>query len=483
MEFGTLLKHSAEVLKIIVKSSSSEDEVISKYFRTKKYIGSKERKIISEMVFLHLRFKKLSEYFFSQIRDESKFKNNNEDRLSDLFKQLLITMLICLLKYPENLKRIYKSIIELYKIKQASEYLQKFIIDNYLEFFSFDIKKFLYSQEVIYFNNFNFTGVLGQKSIGSTKSFQEKIELASIRYSIPDFILESWLKYYSPKGIDVLALAESLLFPAPITLRINPMCSVRDEIINKLKEQSIESVATKYSPYGITIDKRINLHENNLYKNGLIEVQDEGSQLICLAINPTENDKILDACAGAGGKTLLLAQMQKDRGKIIANDINFLKLKELLKRAKRAKLNSIQIHHQTTVNKLNNQFDIVLVDAPCSGIGTARRNPMHKWKLNPQRLEKIARKQLELLQYYSKFLRKNGTLVYSTCSLMPEENEIVIQKFLKENKNFEPLPLKEAFNKFEIELGKINDDDFMLTLLPSVNQTDGLFLCKLRKIK
>lgn len=482
MEFGTLIKHSAEVLKFIVKSSTSGDKVVSRYFRTKKYIGSKERKIITEIVFLHLRLKKLAEYIFSQLCNNNKIKKINEDGLGNQIEQLLITIFICSLKYPENLERIYKSVTELYKIQQANEYLQKFIIDHFLKFFSFDIKK-LYSQKEVYINDFNITEVLSQKSIKSSKSFQEEIELASIRYSIPEFILKSWLKYYPTKGVDVIPLAESLLFPAPITLRINPMCSVRDEIINKLKEQSIESGPTKYSPFGITINKRINLHGNNLYKNGLIEIQDEGSQLICLAINPNENDKILDACAGAGGKALFLAQMQKDRGKIIAIDINYLKLKELLKRAKRAKLNSIQIHHQRKGNKLHNEFDIVLVDAPCSGIGTARRNPMYKWKLNPQRLEKIARKQLELLQFYSKYVGKNGTLVYSTCSLMPEENEIVVQKFLERNKDFEPFPFKEAFGKFRIELMEITDEDFMFTLLPSVHQTDGFFLCKLRKIK
>lgn len=480
MEFETLLKHTADVLKVIVKSSSSEDEVISKYFRTKKYIGSKERKIISEILFLHLRFKKLTEYISSQLGDSNRINKNG---LDDLVKQLLITILICLFKYPDNLEGIYKPFMELYKIQQVNEYLQKYIIDYFLEFFSLDIKKFLYTQKAMYINYYNFTEGLAQKSFKKSELYHINIELASIRYSIPEFILESWVKYYSPKGIDVIALAESLLFPAPITLRINPMCSVRDEIINILKEQGIESAPTKYSTFGVTIDKRINLHENNLYKNGLIEVQDEGSQLICLAINPKENDKIFDACAGAGGKAMLLAQMQKDRGKIIANDINFLKLKELLKRAKRAKLNSIQIHHQTKGNKLNDKFDIVLVDVPCSGIGTARRNPMHKWKLNPQRLEKIAQKQLELLQYYSKFLRKNGILVYSTCSLMAEENETVIEKFFKENKDFEPLPFKEAFNKFGIVLPDTNDDDFMLTLLPSVHRTDGFFLCKMRKIK
>ncbi|MGQ9818494.1 MAG: RsmB/NOP family class I SAM-dependent RNA methyltransferase [Candidatus Kapaibacteriales bacterium] len=483
MEFETLLKHSAEVINVILKSSASEDEIISKYFRAKKYIGSKERKIISEIVFLYLRFKKLAEYIFSQLYDNNKIRRSNKDNSSDLIGQVLTTIFICLLKYPENLARIYKLITEHYKIQQANEYLQKFIIDYFLKFFSLDIKKILYSQKVIHFNNIDFVKALAQKSFKNSKLFQENIELASIRYSIPKFILESWLRYYEPKGIDCISLAESLLFPAQITLRINPMFQGREEIKNLLLEQGIESTPTIYSPFGLNIDKRINLHENKLYKSGLIEVQDEGSQLICLATNPNEEDKILDACAGAGGKALLLAQMQKDRGKIIANDINFLKLKELLKRAKRAKLNSIQIHHQSKENKLNLKFDIVLVDVPCSGIGTARRNPMHKWKLSPYRLEKISRKQLELLQFYSNFVRKNGTLVYSTCSLMPEENEIVIQKFLKKNKDFEPFPFKEDFNKFKIKLGEINDDDYMLTLLPSVHKTDGFFICKLRKIK
>lgn len=482
MQINSLINHCTEVMKIILKSSNSEDDVLSEYFRSKKYIGSKERKIIAEIVFLYLRFKGLSDFVFYQLVDNSNFENfdvrrSRKQMVSD--SHLLISLYICNFLYPEILSSIYQAIEDLYKIQNPKEYLQIYIIDHFRKNFRYSVEKILE-----FFNSLNFTETKSFEKNFDKNSQTKALELASIRYSIPEFILASWMYYYSPKGIDFLGIAESLLFPAPITIRINPMLADRTAIINLLEKQKINGIPTNYSPFGIILQKRLNLRQLDIYKNGLIDVQDEGSQLVCIAVSPNTKDRILDACAGAGGKSLLLAQMQEDKGEIIANDINFLKLRELRRRAERAKLRSIQLN-LIKGGKINSQkeFDVVLVDAPCSGIGTARRNPMHKWRLNPQRLNKIVRKQLELLEFYSKFVRRNGILLYSTCSLMPEENIQVVENFLRKNHHFAPFPIKDAFDKFGINFNEINEQDYHLTLFPSVHKTDGFFICKMKRIK
>lgn len=485
MHIEALIKHSTEVSKIILKSTKSEDSILSSFLRSRKYIGSKERKIVSEIVFLHLRNKKFSDFLFNEIFGNSNLLEAKKEVNFVTEEHLLLSLFLNSILYPKNLFNICDAIQQLYKTGEPLEFLQNIIIDQFKKKISFDKQLFL--NNINFFeNNLLHTSKTNEiiKNTKMTPIQDDALHLASIRYSIPEFILESWSNYYQPKGINVYTLAESLLFPAPITLRINPMKTKRSEILNQLNNKGIVARATLYSTFGINLEKRINLIEYDIYKNGLVEVQDEGSQLVCFAVNPNKNDKILDACSGAGGKTLLLAQMQEDKGKIVANDINFLKLRELEHRARRAKLKSIRTYYNKDGKFLfKDEFDKVLIDAPCSGIGTARRNPMHKWRLNPEKLKKIARKQLELLQFYSKFVRKNGTLVYSTCSLMPEENIFVIQKFLNENTNFEPYSLKENFFDHRINLEWDNDNDFYLTLFPSIHKTDGFFICKLRKIR
>lgn len=472
MKIDSLLGHCAEIVKIVSKSTLAPDELISQYFRGKKYIGSKERKIISEIVFMHLRLMGFSNFIFDTLsikETPSKVKNSVE--------LIALSLYVILLLYPQQLNTIVDSIEKLYKCSNGLEYLQIIIIDKIQPNFNMTkLKVFLDEIEkkckvfdyTLLPNEDNFLGILWA------------------RYSIPSFILKSWFNFYPSIGINPIDIAESLLFPSNFTIRLNNKNFTRDEIIQRLETENISCIKTKYSPFGITITERINLLQNPLYKNGTIEVQDEGSQLICLACNPNRNDKILDACAGAGGKSLFFAFLQNDSGYIVANDINILKLKELRHRANRSGFKSIHTHllqPNAKPNKLlkENYFDIVLVDAPCSGIGTSRRNPMHKWLLTPKKLEKIVRKQVELLEYYSRFVKKDGTLVYATCSLMPEENQYVTQKFLEKNSNFQPEPLSLTFDKQGIALPLLKENFHEITLLPHIHGTDGFYIAKFRK--
>ncbi|MGC8957079.1 MAG: RsmB/NOP family class I SAM-dependent RNA methyltransferase [Candidatus Kapaibacteriota bacterium] len=472
MKLETLFEHCAEIISI-VKRNPAPDEFLSQYFRSKKYIGSKERKIISEVVFIHLRFLGFTEVLFERL---SKSLENIETKMENLLK-ILITLYLNLLLYPEQLQSIINAISKLYNPENNLDHFQSYIIDKISQNFNLGEVKdliFEYDSEIIRFKKI----YLSEKT--------KDIENISARLSLPKFIMQSWLEYYPKQDVNPLEIAESLLFPSPFTIRVNNLIYSRNEILEELQKEDILGYPTKFSPFGITIIERINLLQNQLYKSGKIEIQDEGSQLVCLACNPETKFKILDACAGAGGKSLFFAFLQKDKGFIVANDVNILKLKELQHRARRAGFKSIITNffkyekNQMALLK-ENYFDIVLVDAPCSGIGTARRNPMHKWLLTPKKLQKIAMKQTELLSFYSRFVKKGGILVYSTCSLMPEENTCVAKNFLLRHREFIPEPLSLSFKSYDITLPLLDEESFELTLFPNIHGTDGFYIAKFRR--
>ncbi len=475
MKFETILKHCSEVLGIAIKSHNPTDEILASYFRKKKYIGSSERKLISEIVFLHFRFLGFSRYMINRLKEIAP-----DVKLEESSLELLATLLINVELYPNNLLSITKTIDKFYSFKNSFLFLLNYIIDQIPEYFNF-LKEKIYEIDSSSMKLINYNEL---KKIANHDIFH----IASIRFSIPEFILTSWLQYYPQFEVNPFKLAESLLYPSDLSIRVNKIGISREKIIDLLKGKGFEAIQTNYSPYGIKLVERVNLMNTALYKNGLIEIQDEGSQLICLACNPKPKDKILDACAGAGGKSLFLALLQQDKGEIIANDISYKKLIELRKRAHRSAFKSIRTHilserHSNRSNILKERyFDIVLVDAPCSGIGTSRRNPIHKWWLTKEKLLRFQKKQIELLSSYSKYVRIGGTLVYSTCSLMPEENIQVVEKFLENHPNFHPANLSESFEFYGINLPNLQKGSYHITILPFIHKTDGFFIAKLCRI-
>lgn len=214
----------------------------------------------------------------------------------------------------------------------------------------------------------------------------------------------------------------------------------RDEAIALLKKEGVEAFKTKLSPFGLVLKNRVNLNNISLYKEGLIEVQDEASQLVALETGITPDRVVLDYCAGAGGKTLIFAQMMKNQGKIVAHDVSKQSLNELIKRTKRAQIDIVE-----TVLDLKRwqqqhtdmSFSDVVVDAPCSGTGTWRRCPDARWKLTPQIFNSILKKQAQILNEASLYVAHQGNLFYMTCSLSIDENIKQVQAFLKTHKNFQ----------------------------------------------
>lgn len=291
-----------------------------------------------------------------------------------------------------------------------------------------------------------------------------------IKGEFPEWLYPSLKKRF---GDSLAEEAEAFLFPAPLDLRVNTLKTSREEALEGLKKENILAEPTPLSPWGLRYQGRENVIQTQAFQKGLIEVQDEGSQLIAHLMDVKPGQTVLDLCAGAGGKTLALAACLENKGRIVATDTAEWRLKRTKERLKRAGISNVELRPLTGlqdkwIKRQKNRFDAVLVDAPCSGTGTWRRNPDKKWTLTPKDLVELSALQKNLLDTASSLVKTNGTLIYATCSLLPEENEDVVANFLKNHPTFHltPCGLKgEAF----------------LCLSPFQNGTDSFFAAKFVK--
>lgn len=300
-----------------------------------------------------------------------------------------------------------------------------------------------------------------------------------VRVCTQDWLLERTRTRWS----DAAAVWQSMTSAAPLVLRVNLRRATRDRVLQHLHSENIDAIAGSLSPAAVIVNQRINLLQHPLYKGGIVEIQDEGSQLVGYACAPKEDDDILDACAGAGGKSLHLADLQMAKGKIVANDIEWNRLKEIGPRANRAGVRSISVERMQPGAAVHDRrrYDIVLVDAPCSGMGTVRRMPMAKWRITPDTLERHARKQRQVLEQYAPLVAQSGVLVYATCSIMPEENEHVVRGFLAKHPEFTLEPLAPYFERYGIPATEDSGSTGMLQLDPYHHGTDGLFMARMRR--
>ena len=254
--------------------------------------------------------------------------------------------------------------------------------------------------------------------------------------SIPDWMDELGVKEIGSRwDKEIHALNQ----PAKVVLRVNTLKTNRQFLKKLLSMDGVETEIVKNNPNALVLTERKNVFLNDGFKKGMFEVQDASSQLVAAFAEVEPGQRVVDACAGAGGKTLHLAALMQNKGQIIALDIYENKLKELKRRAKRGGAHNIDtrlIESSKTIKKLKNSADCVLIDSPCSGLGVLRRNPDAKWKLQPEFIEKLKTTQTEILSNYSKMVKSGGKLVYATCSILPSENEKQVEKFLKDNPDF-----------------------------------------------
>ena len=302
-----------------------------------------------------------------------------------------------------------------------------------------------------------------------------------VRSCTQEWLLESTQKRWPQ---DAWHVWDAMKLSAPLVLRVNLRRASRDAVLKKLIEEGLNATSGELSPAAILIHQRANLLQHPLYLNGIVEVQDEGSQLIGYACAPREDDLVFDACAGAGGKTLHIADLQNDHGRVIAHDIEWNRLKEIPKRAERAGVRSIKLETSKQRDQRGlTQADIVLVDAPCSGLGTVRRLPTVKWRITPDTLARHARKQLQVLDQYAGLVAPGGILVYATCSIMPEENEGVVGQFLAAHPEFVPDPLAPCFAQHGVVIPGLDDAQSTLQVDPFHHNTDGLFMARMRRVQ
>jgi 16S rRNA (cytosine967-C5)-methyltransferase len=297
---------------------------------------------------------------------------------------------------------------------------------------------------------------------------------AAVRADLPDWL---WERLIALHGEDeAMRIAQGLLNPAPLDLRVNLAKLGRDDALAQLRASGVEAEATPHSPAGIRLAGKPAINRHPLFQAGAIEVQDEGSQVLAYLLAPRRGEMVADYCAGAGGKTLALAMLMSGTGRIYAMDVSARRLAELAPRAARAGVTNVHPlvlsgDGDARAKRLAGKLDRVLVDAPCSGFGTLRRNPDLKWRHGALAIGELAVKQAGILDAAARLLKPGGRLVYATCSILPEENEAIADAFAAAHAEFAPLSCQEALAAQRVTL----DCGDRLRLWPHRHGCDGFF--------
>jgi len=301
----------------------------------------------------------------------------------------------------------------------------------------------------------------------------------SVEADLPQWVIDRLPEH---DATFVRALGRALQESAPLDLRVNTLRATRDEVLARLNAEGIGAAPTPLSPIGIRLQGKPALGRHPLFTSGSVEVQDEGSQLLGYLLAPRRTDLVVDFCAGAGGKTLMLGALMNSQGRIYAFDVSekrLSKLKPRLKRSGLSNLHPLVIAHEndTKVKRLAGKIDRVLVDAPCSGMGTLRRNPDLKFRQSPDGVAELVVKQTAILNAAARLVKPGGRLVYATCSLLTTENQQIVDAFLAANPQFTALNCGELLQKQGIALECGNH----MQLWPQIHRTDGFFAVALER--
>ena len=419
-----LIRQAAVMLSNLLEFSSPADAKLSEFFRNNRDLGTKERAFVAESVYGVLR----------RLRFLSAVTANDDNDPDDARKLVLAWML---------------------RIQGMS--IQK-------------IESMLTEQQI------EWAHTIKAKST-------ENLPLA-VQADVRDWLWEKLVAQYGEK--EALTIARSMHDQASLDLRVNTIKGTRDDVMAKFiaENTSGENNVTKtpYSPVGIRMPNRMNIGRHVLFTEGKIEVQDEGSQILAHLVAAKRGMMVADFCAGAGGKTLAIGALMRNTGRMYAFDVSEKRLHNLGQRLKRSglsNLNAQSISSETDpkLKRLNGKFDRVLVDAPCTGLGTLRRNPDLKWRQTPQDLAELNVKQTNILARAAKLTKVGGRLIYSTCSLLREENEDIAANFLASNPDFKLLNAAEILRQQQINL----DTGDYLKLLPHLHNTDGFFAAVFEK--
>lgn len=420
-----LLRQAAMLLTNLLDFNSPADVKLGEFFRNHRELGTKDRAFVAESVYGVLR----------RLRYLSTVTANDDDDPDDARKLILAWLL-----------RIEgKSIRELEPIlnEQQKEW-----------------------------------------AVAIKSKSTDDLPLA-VQADVRDWLWEKLVTQYGEE--QALTICRSMFDQASLDLRVNTIKATREEVLAKMQaENTVKDnviTTTPYSPVGIRMGAKLNISRHVLFEAGKIEVQDEGSQLLSYLVAPKRGQMVADLCAGAGGKTLAIGALMRNTGRLYAFDVSEKRLNNLGKRLKRSGLSNLHAQvinneNDLKLKRLNGKFDRVLVDAPCSGLGTLRRNPDLKWRQTEQDVLELTQKQSAILARAAKLTKVGGRLVYATCSLLKDENEAIAEAFLKEHGDFKLVPANEVLASQNITL----DTGDYLKLLPHLHGTDGFFAAVFEKV-
>ena len=419
MHPAALLDLTTELLRAVLRLESPADAVVSAYFRQHRELGPRERHVLAETAYAVLRRKLLFEHLARHVGGA-----------------------------PSNPALAARRLAML--AWQGSESA---------------LKAALQPQE--------------QDWLAKAASVDRAALPENLRHNLPDWLAHPLREQLDDAGF--WALADALNQPAALDLRVNALKAKRAEVHGALAEAGIESAPTPYSPWGLRVPGKPALTQLAGFKHGNFEVQDEGSQLLALLTDARRGEMVVDFCAGAGGKTLALGAAMRNTGRLYAFDVSGHRLEALKPRLARSGLSNVhpaQIAHERDdrIKRLAGKIDRVLIDAPCSGLGTLRRNPDLKWRQSPQAVEELRAKQAAILESAARLLKPGGRLVYATCSLLRAENEDVAAAFSEARaRDFEPLSALDALQQAHVERADELVQDGFLRLWPHRHGTDGFF--------
>ncbi|QYY30961.1 MULTISPECIES: RsmB/NOP family class I SAM-dependent RNA methyltransferase [Cupriavidus] len=305
-----------------------------------------------------------------------------------------------------------------------------------------------------------------------------------VRANLPEWLFDNLVARHGEAFTS--ALGDAWLRPAPLDLRVNLIKTTREAALAELEAAGLRAEPTPMAPAGIRMQGKPALNQLPMFVNGLVEVQDEGSQLLCSLVGPKRGEMVVDFCAGAGGKTLALGVAMRSTGRLYAFDVSEKRLANLKPRLARSGLSNvhpvlIDSERDAKVKRLAGKIDRVLVDAPCSGLGTLRRNPDLKWRQNPESVLELTAKQSAILEAAARLVKGGGRVVYATCSVLEAENEAIVRDFLAKHPTFRLVPATEVLAEQKIEVPALQTEGDMFALYPHLHQTDGFFAAVLER--
>jgi 16S rRNA (cytosine967-C5)-methyltransferase len=433
---SSLLGHVVEVLDFILAGRRPADAVVREFFRARHYLGSSDRRFIAERTFDVLRHHRLL-----SIRSRRALETLTGTPEVPALPTVILVVAHEATCAAQDINELESDIGSLWGASVHEADCAPFIEA---------LRRVELSEEVL----------------------RDGARMVAVRHSMPDFVVGEWLERFGAEETEALCAASN--GNPPVSIRANTLKGGIEECRAALEREGIAVSPGTLSPVGLVFPKRINAQGLRSFRQGLFEMQDEGSQILSMLMEVRPGMTVLDACAGAGGKSLHMAAMMQNRGTIIALDVDARKLENLALRCRRAGVTiaTVQVVQEDSASPAVTPADAVLIDAPCSGVGTFRRNPGAKLLCTEEYSLSLARRQSALLERYAHSVRNGGRLVYSTCTLVRRENQDVVGEFLSSHPDFSLVPAADVLPRQGI---RCPGQGTYLELLPHRTGTDGYF--------